>query len=108
MAPTTPGLLYVVRGLVNLLLPVAGVYGGLHVLSDALDLPISPLTKWIAAICTSPALAVANGVWARYREAREAKAMGATPVPVLNGKWIGNFDILLAFKKSFEVGYPGK
>lgn len=107
MSLTTPGLIFVVRGLVNLLIPVAGVYGGLYVLGDVIDLPIPPLTKWIAAICTSPLLAISKSAWARFREAREARKMGATPVPVLNGKWIGNFDILLALKKGFEVGYPG-
>ena len=107
MTLATPGVSYIARGLVNFLIPAAGVYGGLHILSDVLGLPIPTLTKLIAALCASPAPSFTKGIYERVQQRRQAKAWGAVPVPVIKGKWPGNFDVLLNMKRAFEEGYPG-
>ena len=38
---------------------------------------------------------------------REAARLRARIVPVAQGKWIGNFDVLRTMNEKFEFGYPG-
>ena len=39
------------------------------------------------------------------RQSREAKRLGARPVPRIKGKWPGNVDVLLRMMKAFKTAY---
>lgn len=52
-------------------------------------------------------LSVSRAIWKSISDRRAAAALGARPIPVVQGKWIGNLDILKHLKETLEVGYLG-
>lgn len=46
-----------------------------------------------------------RNVYYDINQVREAKRMGAKPVPRIKGKWPGNIDVLLRMMKAFKTAY---
>lgn len=103
----TPGVLFILRGLANLLLPAVGAYGSFYVLGVFGGVHVPWVVKWITILTSSPVSIVARGIRDIRRIKREAQAIGAARVPIVRGKKIGNIDILQEFVEIFRSGYPG-
>ena len=48
---------------------------------------------------------VVRNLYSDYRQSREAKSLGAKPIPRVKGKWPGNIDLLLRMMKAFKHSY---
>lgn len=73
----------------------------LHCLAPSLPLYLA-LPAHLAAIVAWGAL---RNVYADFRQTREAKALGAQPIPRVKGKWPGNIDLLLRMMRAFKEAY---
>ncbi|KAH7912121.1 cytochrome P450 monooxygenase CYP63 [Hygrophoropsis aurantiaca] len=49
--------------------------------------------------------AIARVQYSDFIQSREAKQFGARPIPRVVGKWPGNIDVMLRFKKAFASSY---
>ncbi|KAH8108380.1 cytochrome P450 [Phellopilus nigrolimitatus] len=101
----TPGVLFLLRTLPSISLPVFGLYGGLYILRDLADIPTPPLLKWSIWIAACPLALFAKIARNSWTQSREAARLGATSVPVTCGKLPGNIDVLMELKHVFETGY---
>ena len=50
----TPGLRYILRGLVKLSLPTLGFFAGTYVLDEAFNYPLPPIFKWTLVASAGP------------------------------------------------------
>lgn len=99
----TPGIDFLGRGAIFLSIPTAIVVGLNKYVG--LDLPL-----WIlitGTLLCFPARATIRIVANQIFKRREAARLGVRIVPVAQGKWIGNFDVLRTMNEKFEFGYPG-
>ncbi|KAJ7830511.1 cytochrome P450 monooxygenase [Mycena olivaceomarginata] len=60
----------------------------------------------VASLLASPVWALVRAVYTHFREEREIRALGAVRVPVVQGRWPGNLDLLLGRLKQGKDGYP--
>ena len=44
-------------------------------------------------------------LYAEWMQPREARKLGAIPIPRVNGKWPGNVDVLFSMMRSFKTSY---
>ena len=103
----TPGLRYILRGLVKLSLPTLGFFAGTYVLDEVFNYPLPPILKWTLVASAGPLIAFTLSVRSWVKQDREMRALGARKPPVLPGRWPGNVDVLFRLIKELGTGYIG-
>lgn len=107
MTVITPGIDFVVPYLVKFSIsPVLFTLAGKY-LSATYNIPIPTWVVVAISALSAPFLSTSKVIWKSISDRRAAAALGARPIPVPEGKWIGNLDILKYLHERFEIGYPG-
>ena len=105
MSPS--GLSLVSRALPTLILPGAGLYGLLYFLHETIKVDLPPVVTYALLLASVPISFFSKVVFKKLRNYRDAIRLQSIPVPIVLGKWPGNFDVMLAMKKAFLTGYTG-
>ncbi|KAF7966888.1 hypothetical protein HWV62_36642 [Athelia sp. TMB] len=107
MAFLTPGLAFIARGLISLILPCILIAGIRLFLAVQFHLVV-PIWATIAlSILALPFVLIARYQIHQYHHRRRAAALGARMAPTLVGNWPGNLDILLDAMQKLVASYPG-
>lgn len=101
--PITPGVDF----LAHHLIPPSVISAALAFISSFLDLPFPRWTFVLIALLTVPAQVIFGTIWKEWADRREAEAMGARLAPRVQGKSLGNFDVLKELMDYWKTGYPG-
>ncbi|KAI0041067.1 cytochrome P450 [Auriscalpium vulgare] len=64
-----------------------------------------PLLTVLLALASIPSTIAVRASYEEWFQSREARRLGARPIPRVRGRWPGNFDVVLKIVKSFESGY---
>lgn len=108
MAVVTPGVDFIVRNLVTLSIPPTLLAVALRALTAAYDLPLPTWLVISGSILSVPLIIAVRIISKSLYEKRRAAALGARLAPQIQGKSIGNFDILGVMRDLWDTGYPGK
>jgi hypothetical protein len=108
MAIITPGIIFLSRAFVSLLLLCAVIGLAGFVLDDYFGIFVSRWILIVATVLVIPVIATLHSSWALVKKHRRAAALGARVAPTINGSWPGNLDVLLELVKNVRHGYPGK
>ena len=101
MAPLlTPGVAFLLSSIPKLALPPTLVYLAANCLN------LSHWTCIVAAFSAGPVLLWLRAKYRHFVEEREIRSFGAVRVPVVEGKWPGNLDLILGRLKEGKDGYP--
>ena len=98
----TPGIDFLGRGAIFLCTPTSIVVG----LNKCVGLNLPPCILIMGTLFSFPTYATICIVVTQIFKPREAARLGACIVP-MQGKWIGNIDVLRSMNEKFEFGYPG-
>jgi hypothetical protein len=104
MTVITPGIDFLAPSLVKLSIPpilltLAANYFGANYIPTWLVVS--------ASIINVPLVSATKIIWTSFSDKRAAAALGARLIPVVEGKLIGNFDVLKDLLRLSEFGYPG-
>ncbi|KAI0058906.1 cytochrome P450 monooxygenase CYP63 [Artomyces pyxidatus] len=66
---------------------------------------LSPVYVALLALLSIPATILVRSYCSLWAQDHEAARLGARPIPRVQGKWPGNFDVVLKIIKSFETEY---
>jgi hypothetical protein len=101
-----PGVLYILKSIPKLLLPPGLAYLACDYAAPLLGKRVPLWGTVVASLLASPVWALVRAVYTHFREEREIRALGAVRVPVVQGRWPGNLDLLLGRLKQGKDGYP--
>ncbi|KAJ7353576.1 cytochrome P450 monooxygenase [Mycena albidolilacea] len=101
-----PGVLYILKSIPKLLLPPGLAYLACDYAASLLGKRVPLWGTVVASLLASPVWALVRAVYTHFREEREIRALGAVRVPVVQGRWPGNLDLLLGRLKQGKDGYP--
>ncbi len=103
----TPGVNFILANSLQLaaLLLFAGVIR--YALETTLQLTVSDAFFFSVVLVSLPLFVVAESLRKEYVDNREAASLGADRLKSWDGKWPGNFDLVLMMLKKFEDEYPG-
>ncbi|EMD37347.1 hypothetical protein CERSUDRAFT_153962 [Gelatoporia subvermispora B] len=105
MTSRTPGVPFLLRGVVINSVPVLLTLASARALQLVTDASLPNWLVVIAAVCSVP-LRFAILTWLRWwRTSRSAARIGATLVPHWKGEKIGNLDALQMILRDFSTGY---
>lgn len=108
MALITPGLAFLGRGCLSLILPCTTIVGVRLILKVYFNLPV-PTWSLVAGISAGVPLMLAARIGIDdFKQRRRAAALGARMVPRVRGRWLGNIDVLMTVMRNANGGYPGK
>lgn len=82
------------------ILPSAVLVFAVQITGKGLGLFTIPLHVFFAIVC-----AIARDIYSNTVQLKEAKQLGAKPIPRIIGKWPGNIDILLRMMRAFRTSY---
>jgi hypothetical protein len=102
----TPGILYILNSLPKLFLPSGLVYLICDYAAPLLGKRVPTWGTVLASLFALPAWTLVRATYTHFKEEREIRALGAVRVPVVQGKWPGNLDLLLGRLKQGKDGYP--
>ena len=103
----TPGVLFICRALPILLSPLALSYAGTQLIETHLHLKIPTSAKALCILAVYCGTLTCSVQWRSFRKKREARRLGAKPIPILEGSWIGNVDRMLELVRTFDTSYLG-
>jgi len=103
MTVITPGIDFLAPYLVKLTVLSAFLALASKYLGIDFNLPIVVLTSVFGLLFIS----TAKVIWKSINDRQAAASLGARLMPVFDGKWIGNLDIMTFLIQQFEIGYPG-
>ncbi|KAH7929020.1 cytochrome P450 [Leucogyrophana mollusca] len=102
----TPGILFLRRPAFYAASTIVGAILCIRFVSKIW--PGIPLSLWLVLLGISLPLSFAGRVKLRQLSTRRAAAsIGARPIPCLQGKRVGNVDLMFKFLEIFRTGYPG-
>ncbi|KAF4623248.1 hypothetical protein D9613_002331 [Agrocybe pediades] len=107
MVVVTPGIDLLARGFFLLSAFVAVIVSLNSLVATRLGYVIP---TWIVLLSTALGIPLLSSVYIlalKFRTARQAAAMGARVVPEVQGKMLGNLDVLKEMMDNFRNGYPG-
>lgn len=107
MAVITPGVDFIVRHLVNFSLPPTLLAVALRYLAATYDFAVPTWLLVSGSILSVPLISATRIISKSVIDRRNAAAMGARLAPVIEGKSIGNLDILSVMRHDWDYGYPG-
>ncbi|KAJ7938149.1 cytochrome P450 monooxygenase [Mycena leptocephala] len=102
----TPGILYILSSLPKLFLPSGIAYLICDYAAPLLGKRVPMWGTVLASLFALPAWTLVRATYTHFKEEREIRALGAVRVPVVQGKWPGNLDLLLGRLKQGKDGYP--
>jgi hypothetical protein len=79
-----------------IILPLTLSFTTLHLLSNYTTFHLSIWTQLLVHFITLVGYNTASNIWRDWKEAREARRLGARIIPRVKTNWPGNVDILLA------------
>jgi hypothetical protein len=103
-----PGVVFITRCLVKLLLPAASVFLFLSAAQNALNIEIP---RWLIIFLSTTFRPCATAIyiwWTLFQNQRNAWAMGAVLVPTVGSKWPAGFNNLVKMVKSKGIEYLGR
>ncbi|KAI5117814.1 hypothetical protein M0805_004944 [Coniferiporia weirii] len=101
----TPGVVFLLRALPAVLLPITGVYVSFYALDEVFAVSFPPWFRRTALVAAFPFMLYLKIARKDREMEREAARLGAMRIPAIPGKWPGNIDVLLDLAKSFESDY---
>ncbi|KAJ7368901.1 cytochrome P450 [Mycena albidolilacea] len=107
MIKPTPGVSYLLELLPSTLIPPIATYVFLSHILPRLNLGVPLLPLWsqlLAALLAHPVLTILAHFYMTFRNARDAAARGAGPIPEAYDKWPGGWSLMTALAKT---EYPG-
>ncbi|KAJ7887589.1 cytochrome P450 [Mycena olivaceomarginata] len=107
MIKPTPGVSYLLELLPSTLIPPIVTYVFLSHILPRLNLGVPLLPLWsqlLAALLAHPVLTILAHFYMTFRNARDAAARGAVPIPEAYDKWPGGWSLMTALAKT---EYPG-
>lgn len=108
MAFLAPGVAFIARGLLSLVLPCTLIAGVRLFLAVRFELVVPIWATIVLSILGLPVVLIARYQLLQFRHRRRAAALGARMAPALEGKWPGNLDILLDAMDKLTKSYPGE
>ena len=108
MLPPTPGLRYIAKGALSCTVPVIWGVALQQLLNRALEVNIPTWIVLFGSPVALPVGAVIRLILRRWRDRRNAAAMGAQIVPKVKGKSFGNLDVVQKSKEVWMTGYLGE
>ncbi|KIM86354.1 hypothetical protein PILCRDRAFT_816295 [Piloderma croceum F 1598] len=106
MALLTPGVIFLSRTFVSLLLPCLVIAAVRFILDDRFGILIPKRVVFGATVLAVPIITTIRSTWAQIKKRRRAAALGARLVPKVPGKRLGNFDVLVQVINNVRHGYP--
>ncbi|KAG5643869.1 hypothetical protein DXG03_009553 [Asterophora parasitica] len=106
MAVVTPGIDFIARSLVKVVVPSVIFAFTMRILSDTYHYNISTWVLVSSSVIFVPFLSIARVIYKRFDHKRQAAAFGARLAPTIDGKSIGNIDILSTTRTLWDTGYP--
>jgi len=103
----TPGIDFIAPYLVKLSVPPIFLVLAAKYLATNHHLSIPTWVLVSASILSVPFISATKIIRKSVSDRRTAASLGARLVPVFEGKWIGNLDILSFLLRGFDTGYPG-
>jgi hypothetical protein len=94
MSPLTPGVIFLSRTFVSLLLPGLVTAAVRFILDNHFYILIPKRVVFGATVLAMPIVTTIRLTWVQIRKQRRAAALGARLVPTVPGKRPGNFDVL--------------
>jgi len=108
MVVIPPGIDLLARGLVSLVVFVGVITSVNSLVTTRLGYVIPTWMVLLGAAVSIPMVSTIYVLALKFRNARRASAMGARLIPEVQGKMLGNFDVLKQMMDNFKHGYPGK
>jgi hypothetical protein len=103
-----PGVSLITRILATKVIPIIGAgYIITTALERAVDVSFPKYITWSALIAAVPLVVFVRACTYEWKKRSRAKALGASLAPVSNGKWLGNYDVLLHLLENVKNGYIG-
>ncbi|KAF9459406.1 CYP63 cytochrome P450 monooxygenase-like protein [Collybia nuda] len=106
MAVFTPGIDFIIRHLVNFSLPPILLAATVRYLASTYDHAVPTWLLVSGSILSVPLASAARIIKKSFTDRRDAAAMGARLAPLIEGKSIGNLDILAIMTHAWDFGYP--
>ncbi|KAG5642747.1 hypothetical protein DXG03_002262, partial [Asterophora parasitica] len=106
MVVVTPGVDFIALSLVKIVTPSVIFAFSVRTLSNTYGYPISTWILVSSSIIFVPLLSITRVVYKSFDDKRKAAALGARLAPTMDGKSIGNIDLLSALKRHWDTGYP--
>ncbi|GLB44358.1 putative cytochrome P450 monooxygenase [Lyophyllum shimeji] len=106
MVVVTPGIDFIARHLVTFSVPSALFGVALRALGATYGYYIPTWAVVSGSVLFIPFLFTARVIYKRFSDRRQAAALGARLAPEINGKLIGNLDILSTMRRLWDTGYP--
>jgi hypothetical protein len=106
MARLTPGAIFLLglsrKILIIFALPIIAKYT-----LNFFEISFSLITLYGFVLALVSLAIITNVIWTDFSYLLDARRMGARLVPRVQGKSIGNLDVLFGFIRGFQVKYPG-
>jgi hypothetical protein len=107
MVVITPGVDFIAHHLVNFSLPPALLVAAARYLAATHEFSVPTWVLVSGSILSVPLVSAARIIWKSFLDKRDAAAMGARLAPVIEGKSVGNLDVLSKMRHEWDYGYPG-
>ncbi|KAF5378580.1 hypothetical protein D9615_007123 [Tricholomella constricta] len=106
MVVVTPGVDFIALSLVKITVPSALFAFSLRALSNSYNYHVPTWALVSGSVLFVPLLSMARIIYKRFDDKRQAAALGARLAPTIDGKSIGNLDILSTMRRLWDTGYP--
>ncbi|KIL67120.1 hypothetical protein M378DRAFT_23065 [Amanita muscaria Koide BX008] len=107
MAYLTPGIRFLAAGAGYTSVPVLGGIAIQRFILKFYDVYVPTWAIVTASVLAIPVSAFVSIFWKQIKDRRDAEAMGAQLVPKIQGRKLGNVDILQTMMKLSKSAYPG-
>ncbi|KAJ7468614.1 cytochrome P450 monooxygenase [Mycena latifolia] len=101
-----PGILFILKSFQKLLLPPGLTFLACQYAATLRNVYVPLWGIGMASLLVLPMWMFVRAKYLHFIEEREIYALGAERVPVVQGKWPGNLDLLLGRLKQGKDGYP--
>jgi len=108
MTLLTPGIIFLSRVFVSLLLPCLVIAILRIVLDNHFGIFIPKRIVIGATVLAIPIITTIRLCWTQIKIRRRAAALDSRVAPTVTGKWLGNLDILKGIVEVAQHGYLGK
>lgn len=103
----TPGIRFLARTLLFLSSSLLALYGLIYALEVLFNVRISPSLNIVAVFTLFFSIVFARVVRKLSGERQEAARLEAKLIPEVEGKWLGNVDVILQLGKDIHEDYLG-
>ncbi|KAF8631752.1 hypothetical protein AX15_002208 [Amanita polypyramis BW_CC] len=107
MVLLTPGVRLLASGVAYCSIPVIWATAIQCVMGRIYNIHVPTWAVALGSVAALPLAMYMRVFWKRWKDQRDADAMGAQVVPKAKGKKFGNLDIVQRMREVWEFGYPG-